>query len=418
MNAETWEIALQLLSVQSFFSRTVEDIRRGKNVIILHPYGNNFSEISDTIYDYIFNDKILREYVVQVVDVTTIDYAPTNLMELSKLVYPNESDSNVEKPSSEYLFNKFPRVTVFNKIHLLKPNQQLTWVKLIKSWADNTDQIRDKDGSYCTFCLVEPANNLIGILPESNNNISWRYWWGFPSSLELRLLCREKRLRDEVKTVWFEAVTAGVASGDLLLADTILESFPKRLDEVNELLNKNTTEKCPPLELNIRPSQSYNANLLDQTVGVPASLRNDWAKGRILASYDYGIEWHPITLAQNNNFQQLEHRMWRGQASILLPLVDQVRLSASSSLVRMYGEKWFTRWFEPQDPENTIRLNGNPLDAELGFLRALQNGKNVFRDSQWKNVLDTTWEIRNKLAHYEPLDWERFRAFWGYHNYQ
>ena len=86
MNAETWEIALQLLSVQSFFSRTVEDIRRGKNVIILHPYGNNFSEISDTIYDYIFNDKILREYVVQVVDVTTIDYAPTNLMELSKLV--------------------------------------------------------------------------------------------------------------------------------------------------------------------------------------------------------------------------------------------------------------------------------------------------------------------------------------------
>lgn len=145
----------------------------------------------------------------------------------------------------------------------------------------------------------------------------------------------------------------------------------------------------------------------------PVALRKDWAAGRVLGSPEYGLELHPSLLALTGNREGLAQRVWRGQAQMILPVVDSIRMAASQYAIQRHGEKWYEAvGILPQDLDQRERLLGNPLDAELGYLalalRQLRGGPERF---DWIHRVDTAREVRNSLAHYTMVGFPQFKTF-------
>ena len=53
------------------------------------------------------------------------------------------------------------------------------------------------------------------------------------------------------------------------------------------------------------------------------------------------------------------------------------------------------------------RLRANPLDAELGYLKALRGRVS----SPWTECVELVWSCRNAVSHYQLLDKDKFTEF-------
>ena len=101
---------------------------------------------------------------------------------------------------------------------------------------------------------------------------------------------------------------------------------------------------------------------------VPSSLRSIWAGGGLVYTPEYGLELHPAFLAHANHTVEVQKMVWRGQAELLLPLVNEIRLKVCSALTGTYGRDWPHQWGLPTSPHEVEQVRITPLAAELGYL--------------------------------------------------
>jgi hypothetical protein len=403
----------QIPSVQKMVNNIKEDILTGKSVIIFHPYLYDADKFAQAIYHELYSIDNMK---IHFQDIIVSEYQPNSLYDMAEFIGLDIPRTGVVKTPPWQLEN-FPDITLITGIHKLESNKQKQWARLIKEWADTMVSIRGEGGNVRMLCVIEPAYNLIQNFPQQDTTLSWKWWWGFPSVPELRLASREAFDNNEMEIAWLEAVVSGIAAGDIILASDIIEASPKSLDEIIKILNQHSPYLDDIVILPDKLGTYFIPPPSNQIIPVPKSLWHHWGQGMVVASYDYGIEWHPSVLLKFQDISQIKLRIWRGQAGILMPLIDNIRRKACSILVKQVNEKWYDRWFPPDNAEDLQRLRDNPLDGELGYILKLANKENVFEDNYWKHVLYITWKTRNDLAHYEMIDWQTFKDFWAIRNY-
>jgi hypothetical protein len=123
-----------------------------------------------------------------------------------------------------------------------------------------------------------------------------------------------------------------------------------------------------------------------------------------------GMRVSPAALTVLGEWQQLEHLIWRGQAALLWPLIDELRLSICEELTRAYGSNWPLEWNSPVSEEVSQAVNNDPMATEWGhLLNAVRNGRN-HREHHRLGLITLAWRLRNQLAHYKPVSFQEYES--------
>ena len=104
---------------------------------------------------------------------------------------------------------------------------------------------------------------------------------------------------------------------------------------------------------------------------IPKQLLSILASGRLVYTPEYGLEVHPSLLSYTGHRVEVQKMVWRGQAELLLPSVNEIRLKICDALTTKYGSDWPEKWGLPAGLLEMEQVKVSPLAAELGYLRFL-----------------------------------------------
>lgn len=412
-----WRDTESLPSVNRFLRDTADSFENGQNVIVLLP-----PPIWPTdVCDWLHTELDRRDISVDRLDVSSWERVPATPQALVNRAI--NAAVGKERPLAE-LFREpgFPNIFLLTGIAAHPPANRSAWLRLIAAWADESRRIPGRC-SPCVFYLLEKAA-MLPKLPKADIRLALRYWWGFPSSLELRTHCRNLEGEDTVLAAWRESLVAGVAPGDASLAAHLWTVCPKSISE----LRAGLLEFASRHAIAVAGEQPGDWSMervfaCMRTADRPNDAQHGrWAIGGIIGSPEYGAEQHPCQIAASPDQRRLEHLLWRGQQQLLLPLVDRVRIAGCHHVTEKLGVHWLRRYItEDTADTDRLRLEESPLAADFGHLCSeLSNLQDGRRGSEWVDqgrgspvaMFRQVRAVRNQLAHYRPLDFPTFDAFW------
>ena len=138
-----------------------------------------------------------------------------------------------------------------------------------------------------------------------------------------------------------------------------------------------------------------------------------WAEGMLHYTWEYGLELHSAVLALAQRYDVLRQRLWRGQAALLLPLLDQVRVALCERLTEQHGSEWPLKWGEPLSDEEKAAVRMTPLAAQWGYLDHLLTHTPAGRwEPRISPLVSRARTLRNRVAHFQPVSFTDFQRFW------
>jgi len=301
--------------------------------------------------------------------------------------------------------DKLPDVILVSDFQKCLKEKQVEWVSAIKRWSEACRST----GSKRSFAILSPAQIFCEInAPAPDIRLVYRNLIGFPSALETRMLCRLNSNELNHETLWREYMISSLIGNDLLLGERLWDKIFLCTDEIiNELCQygmekKWTKEVISSVLINNRPNPLEN----------PISISPQHSKFKYISlgisqyTPEYGEETHSAVLALLGQHREIIHRIWRAQAALMLPMIDDVRLRVCDFLIDNYGRDW-ARKEEEED-------NGSGGYVELGKLQHYFSGLPQFKPEKkrWSNAVFNTWRIRNELAHYKTITFQDFQSLW------
>lgn len=128
---------------------------------------------------------------------------------------------------------------------------------------------------------------------------------------------------------------------------------------------------------------------------------------------EYGLEFHSAVLAMLDRMEVVEHRVWRSQAQLVLPQIDELRLALCLHLTHLYGSDWPHRWIKPRHREELLGVKSTPYACQWGHLEyLLSNCSALQSDVRWLSLVQCARTVRNELSHYRSIsldEYERLR---------
>ena len=288
------------------------------------------------------------------------------------------------------------------------------WLGLIQEWIEESRNAAGLVvGTAPRLCLVAKLKDFDFEPPEEQDGLSIHWWWGFPSSLEVRLACRfgsQDVAADEAANRWREQVLPAIAGTDFGLAEHLWDAILESTEEVVRNLEEYVRLKglTPPPE-----QQMYEFNIPRSSSSPPSSIREQWASGSILSTPEYGAEYHPALLAHCGRRIDVEQRLWRGQSELLLPILNYVRIRICDRLTATFGEDWPINPHRPQTDYEAEAVADNPRGAEFGHIEYLLKYIPQFKDkSDLLEIVSLSRTLRNEIAHYRLVDFTEFENLW------
>ena len=296
------------------------------------------------------------------------------------------------------------------------------WAEFIGEWARERFDLRNSDQSRTpSLCVIAKLRDFDFALPESGPGLTYYWWWAFPSALEMRLACRIAGLRDsdalEVGK-WREFVLPSLVSSDVQLAERIWSEVLGDQNRIVRGLVKYWEHLDEPASI------SEIDDILDLVKGemgttyaigqeVPSKLRGIWASGGLVYTPEYGLELHPAFLAYTNNTVAVQKMVWRGQAELLLPILNEIRLKICAALTDKYGGDWPHKWGLPTSTHELEQVKINPLAAELGYLyhlfdSAAEKQLPLIAEGDLSKLVGLARKMRNYVAHNRPVVYQDF----------
>ena len=311
-----------------------------------------------------------------------------------------------------------PSVVYAHRVPSDNAEQRAEWREFIEDWADENGKLADEGRPGPGLCIVAKLRDFDFSPPKPQAGLSTIWWWGMSSELETRLACRVADLEYDdghALGVWREHVIPSLAAGDPQLAERLWERASEPLNAVISVLSEYADETgLNDCEDNIMDAiRLIGEDARDCGAGEepPASLRNLWASGGLALIQERGAEIHPALLARRGRRVDIANMLWRGQAEMLLPTLNEIRMKICLDFARTFGENWASRWWDNPLPEGR-----NHLGAELGYICSLfrfvgrGTGHPLNEKRHMYPLATRARDLRNKIAHNQPVSFAHFSA--------
>ena len=307
-------------------------------------------------------------------------------------------------------------------VHRIGP--RLAWIEFIEHWASEYRRLRNSGNSTIpSLCVIAKLKDFDFALPEPTLGLTFHWWCGFPSMLEVRLSCRiasEQFGRDDTTTSrWREYVLPGLVGGDVQLAEHMWGRVSGSTDQAIESLAEywdhlEHTEVSDSIDDAIEVVKANRESYVGRQE-LPQHLWRLWAGGGLVSTREYGLEIHPALLAHHERRTSVEHMLWRGQSELLLPIVNEIRLRVCQDLTETYGSDWPVKWVPPHFEHDIEEVSRSPLGTELSHISYLIQNlgiRNHHHDLYQKRFLGDlvlmAKTVRNEIAHNNPVSYQDF----------
>lgn len=372
----------QLPSVTRFAERVMDDLLQGRSVLILMPYGI----AADDLWGWIEEELRLRGCRARWLDLEELQTTDSDLRALWSWIKapgepmpPEDWCDLIQRPD-------WPEVLRIRGMERLSAEEQIRWIRIITRWADARKRMPLPPPGPRSLWAVMPATLPLDHVPSNDIFFQVHRWWGFPSNLEIRWLCREQGFSDPAEASWAEHLIAGLAGSDpslvVQLRRVIFDPFENLFQRLAEIAAERgwTVEDCREWLGQI------GADALPVFMEtIPGPLYPIWARGALLWTPEYGLELHPAALAHAGDLHSLQRRLVRAQSSLLWPILVELHKIIVKRLGASEIPEGYMEWKTLSD-----LARGMPLEAEIRQIRS----------------------IRNTIAHLRPISWSEFRFLW------
>ena len=411
------DLLMQMPSVQQFLNALLDDLSERRSLLVLLP-----AEMEAIDLWYAIEGRLVRRdfHIEEIVlpALPTETSLPVALGKALNVQWPE--DSSPRSIANLMISKGLPEIIYLTGFDELSEPAQTTWLAFLSEWAQVSKNLSDRESpGPPALILFAQGSAFPPQIPESDLHLSIHYWWGFPSALEVQMLCRLANASDERPPLhrWREHLIPSIVGNDISLAGhlwdhlhldceqllPLLQSFGEQRGwTLQNLQTWGVEELLPTLTSNeTRPSRNLSSR-----------WHQLWTYGVLNWTPEYGIEIHTAALALLSRAEALQHRLWRGQTSLLFPLIDNLRLTICDHLSGQYGRDWPV-WLSPHDEKEDRAVRDNPLVCQWGHLaRLLKNCVSLRRERLLLPVVNLTSQMRNDLAHYRPVTLRDFENLW------
>ncbi len=410
----------------------------GRNCVVLLPYGvapqTVWAGLSAALGDLCY------AHVLSLAAVAPDELPAVALAEAIGVGWPTGAQRSVENLLER---DGLPEVIVLLDWEELPGAARGAWLRFVERWASTAQARRLAQRHTPVLYLLAAASGLwdgdisdmakLGgmgagadagmdptlpslAVPETDVLLDVRCWWGLPVPLETRFECRERAATEADATgasaLWREYALPAVCGGDAALAFSLWDAICGTEERIVALLREDAAARGWTRE----KLQSWGAGRFSRHIGdgtvarrPPPAMMALWAHGALSYTSEHGIELHSAALAALGRDHDVHHRLWRGQSTLLLPLLDDVRLRLCDHLTAQYGSSWPMRWGSPPQLDEWCAVQENPRACGWGHLKwLLFNILELRREARWCDLVSEAWRTRNDLAHYRCVPFERF----------
>lgn len=404
---------LDIPSVASLVDRVVGDLWVGRNVLLIAPASQPARRVREALTARLYQkgswyedlalvdlDNRWEGCVAQLSEVFGVSPVPQTLAALT------ESE-------------QVPEIVLLDTSNG-SPAKVESWLHFIHTWAEHAKHLRDiaNASSSKTLCLLLSAPSLPDVLPGSDVALAIHWWWKVPSILETQLVCRTHHTEASLQARWREHILPSLAGSDPGLLEHLWDLSDLSPDGLSETLAEYGTSFGWKRQIKIwrsllKRKKLPRINGAWSSERPPESWRPLWDHGALCYTVEYGFEIHSAALALLDMQPELEQRVWRGQTTLLLPMLDGVRLALCRHLTRRYGSEWPLEWAEPQNRLERHLVRQSPLAVQWGHLKqAIVDSPHSKRLVLERRIAIIGSSIRNELAHCRTVEYRRFQAMW------
>jgi hypothetical protein len=311
--------------------------------------------------------------------------------------------------------SSLPEVLFLEALEELDAEQLPAWLRLIDQWSHTAHQCANRGEMFAALCVSAPAHRLAPLLAERVQLFQKvHYWWGLPTPAETQLLWHDIALKvaDLHLARWRNHMLPSIAAGDTALLEQ-LATCEGRTDQITACLEQFaaqrgwTTTRLKQAGGDLVADGGQRSSVRQQQPGVAEEML--WSMGALIWTPEHGTELHPAALRPLGLQHELDHRIWRAQAALLLPLLDRVRLHICRQLTLICGPDWPWRYTEPLEDQEKELVRQNPMLCGLGHLAWLLHPQGKLRaHTQWHNLAAQARDVRNRIAHYQLVTLEEY----------
>ncbi len=410
-NRRISQLLYRLPVTQRFITRLVDDLGERRNLLLLLPDWINAEELLGHLRD----ELLRRDFIMCEVLLPKMmpDCPPT--VALGEKLGISWPASLPRIPANLAELSVDTDIIQLVGLNELPDSSRRVWCEFLLQWSQGFQNIMDRGGCPAVICLICSAWALDSIPPE-NLYLSVRKWWGMPSALEMKLLCRLAEgddVRESLAFGWRESILSSIAGSDVQLAEWLWDDVFLTLDHLTECLVNYALEKRDwsvkmLVSLNVDGCRGWTEN--NEFPGPYPKNFELWGRGVLSWTLDYGVEINSSALALFGRKEEIQHRLWRAQASLLLPRLDSLRLGVCKHLTRKFGPEWPVRWPKFATEKELDEAKENPFSCQWGYLENII-GSNVAMKSErnYLPLIQSARYIRNRLAHYRIIEYSNYR---------
>jgi hypothetical protein len=396
--AQIIEALMQLPSARRFSEALAHDCIQGRNVLVLTGAQLAPESLRLLLDDALGRCRGPRVHAVRLEDCEA-DETPSAF--LSRVAHTNE---DAFRPSLSQSEGEDVPDTLFllSGLECLPVKLQECWAEYFVTWTQYP--------AVRTHVLALSAASTPGKLHAvvGDTRLAIHSWWQGLSTLEVRLLCRlcTSATEDWAASRWREAVLPHVVGCDMRLVarlwDVVLESEDALAEALREYGQGLGLSKMRLDSLAQGLRQAAMARLDERTPRGTWGIA--WSLGAAHTSQEYGTELTAAALAVLEQLPDLRNRVWRGQAALLLPHLDQLRMAVCRVLTERLGQEWpikfGARLFDDEDRE---QVKADPLSTEFGPLEIILRESRFPGGKRYHPVVKRARAMRNALAHYKTV---------------
>jgi len=402
-----------------FMEALIDDIRKGRTVFVLLPDSVEL----DLVWAEITR-LLQRRQEINIrwreVYVSEMPRGEAPLLALAGAIQVVWPDQGTPRTVSNLLdLDECPDLLLLRGLGSLDEEEQDSWLKMIDRWETAGRSTLNRGDKPKGLVLIDKYKALKARISGILDTLTVRWWWGIPSALEMRQLCRlASSYEDDAEQTsgsrWREHVLPGLVGNDVELAEYIWDQAQSSGDELIErLASLAESREWAPNDLEawgandvVVAARKYRLRELDSP---PFELLELWASGALSYSSEYGLELHPAANQILGQGGAIKRKIWRGQVELLSPILDNLRIDICQYLSRQYGDDWPVKWIVPINPLDERDSRDDPLATQWSHI---VNVLNLFELKKPEKALcdqaQLARKIRNDIYHYDLVEFWRF----------